>query len=591
MLFGITLFVNLIALATTLWGAFYLLARGFRSWITLKAVIVLLLLSVYFFRIYHNLFQSVTNDAAERALLLIFGLGTWYSLTYGLISPQGQDQLRRMNIFIFVLGGMTVALLLVTRGASPAVQGSTLYLAPQRTEPPYLLYAVFRLVISFGILQNLLTGDKVGLTRQGKYFLAASLFPAAAAVSAAVGSALTPRMPRVIPDFLIFCGVLLLGISIARHQTLIERRTTIYDLPISALTVLGLAALYAFLAMGGGWSLDQMGTVIALAVLTHSFYDLVREFLERQRMQHESTFRRQLRNLESQGSGEEALRARLQAGLDLLCQTLDVGGGFIAVRRAADFVVSASNNSIPVGNQLAAALVVGEDSLQIKNDQLPGIEWLAPAFEGAVQVAVIGLHRPKAKLAYSAGDLALLNEVADRVGTIISMGNLTAGRVDQIRRLVAESDARANELSAFADEMLTTIANQPDVEFIKTVEHCLRHFAEFITLGQSPLADWTGIQAGSHVERGKELQKILAESIEYFRPLGKRPTEPLPREWYSYVVLHDAYIEGVPNREIMGRLYISEGTFNRTRRSALRSLARLLMEKHEGARVTAKTAS
>jgi DNA-binding CsgD family transcriptional regulator len=45
-------------------------------------------------------------------------------------------------------------------------------------------------------------------------------------------------------------------------------------------------------------------------------------------------------------------------------------------------------------------------------------------------------------------------------------------------------------------------------------------------------------------------------------------------------VLHDAYVEGVPNREIMARLYISEGTFNRTRRNAIRGLARLLAEKN-----------
>jgi DNA-directed RNA polymerase specialized sigma24 family protein len=42
--------------------------------------------------------------------------------------------------------------------------------------------------------------------------------------------------------------------------------------------------------------------------------------------------------------------------------------------------------------------------------------------------------------------------------------------------------------------------------------------------------------------------------------------------------LHDAYIDEVSNREIMMRLYISEGTFNRTRRSAVRALARALGE-------------
>jgi len=49
--------------------------------------------------------------------------------------------------------------------------------------------------------------------------------------------------------------------------------------------------------------------------------------------------------------------------------------------------------------------------------------------------------------------------------------------------------------------------------------------------------------------------------------------------WYNHVVLYDVYVEGVQNREIMARLYISEGTFNRTRRNAIRGLARLLIEK------------
>jgi hypothetical protein len=81
------------------------------------------------------------------------------------------------------------------------------------------------------------------------------------------------------------------------------------------------------------------------------------------------------------------------------------------------------------------------------------------------------------------------------------------------------------------------------------------------------------------VERGRQLQQLLTEALESFRPAEKRPAEPLPRVWYNYVVLHDAYVEGAQNREIMARLYISEGTFNRTRRNALRGLARSLLEK------------
>jgi hypothetical protein len=52
----------------------------------------------------------------------------------------------------------------------------------------------------------------------------------------------------------------------------------------------------------------------------------------------------------------------------------------------------------------------------------------------------------------------------------------------------------------------------------------------------------------------------------------------VPREWHPYLILHGAYLEDRLNRDIMSQLYISEGTFNRTRRSAIRSVRRMLQE-------------
>jgi hypothetical protein len=583
MLFQATLIVDLVAMAITLWGAFYLFARGFPSWITLRAVIVLLLLSLFFFGAYNNLFHQVDGTAAWRAVLLILGLGTWYSLTYRLMSPQGRERLRWVEVSVYLLGGVTATLLLATLNAFVAEQGNALYIAHMGLSLPFILYGIFQFVVSVGILYNLLTDNKIGLTKQGRYFLVASLFPAAAVVFGVVGLAVVPAMPRIIPDLLSFSGVFLLGISVARHQTMMERRTTIQDLPLSALAVLVLAGLYAYIALRWGVPLERIGAVVAFAVLTHSLYDLVREFLERLQIRHESTFRHQLRQLENQSSSEEALQGRLQEGLDLLCETLNSSGGFIAIRRGETFAVLVTRESLAAGNQLAPALVVCEDIAQPSDNQLPGIAWIAPTFEGQTQVAVIGISKPKAKLDYSVGDLDLLAEVADQVGRIIYLSNLTAGRTDQIQELVAESQAKATELDSISEEMIATIATHPDAEFTKIVEDGLRHLSDYITLGQSPLADWAGIHAESHIERGKQLQKLLTDSIESFRPAGTRPHEPLPRVWYSYAVLHDAYVEGVPNREIMARLYISEGTFNRTRRNALRGFSRLLMEKDKSA--------
>ena len=579
MLFNVTLFVALIAMATTLWGAFYLFARGFPSWLTLRAVIVLLLLSMFFFGAYNNLFHQVNGTAAWRAVLLILGLGTWYSLTFKLMSPRGQEQLRWVEIGIYIFGGVTATLLLATPNAFFNEEGNALYVAHMRISPAYILYGIFQFIISAGILYNLLTDNKIGTTRQGKYFLVASIFPAAAILFGVVGLAIVPELPRVIPDLLIFSGVFLLGLSAARHQTMIERRTTIQELPLSALTVLFLAILYAVFALRWGVPVERMGAVVAFAVLTHSCYDLVREFLERQRIRHESAFRRQLRQLEYQSSGQEVLQVHLQEGLDLLCETLASSGGFIGIRRGENFEVIATKETLAVGHRLSAAEVICEDVSQTKSNQLPAITWIAPAFEGQTQVAVIGLSQPKSKIDYSAGDLDLLAEVADQVGTIISVSNLTAGRANQIRRLVAESQSEANELNSIAGEMIAAISVNSDLEFVKTVEEGLRHLSDYITLGQSTLARDMNITAESQIEGGKQLHKLLIDSIESLRPAEKRPPEPLPRVWYSYSVLHDAYVEGVPNREIMARLYISEGTFNRTRRNALRGLARMLIEK------------
>jgi hypothetical protein len=579
MLFNFTLFVDLIAMATTLWGAFYLFARGFPSWITLRAVMVLLLLSIFFFGAYNNLFHQVVGTASLRAVLLILGLGTWYSLTYQLMPQHSRVQLRWMQVAIYLLGGVTAVMLLTTPGAFIEEQGNTIYVAHMRLGFPYLLYGAFQVVIVLGILYNLLTGDKIGLTRQGKYFLVASVFPAIAIVGGIAGLGITPQMPRTIPDLLIFSGVFLLGISVARHQTMMERRTTIQDLPISALVVLGLAILYAYLALQWNLPIEKVGAVVAFAVLTHSLYDLAREGLERQRSRHESTFRRQLRQLENLSTSEEALQIRLQEGLDLLCQTLDSSGGFIAIRRGENFVVIATKGSAAINSEFHPTFVACEDISQPESDRLPDIAWIAPAFEGQAQVAVIAISQPNAKLDYSASDLDLLAEVADQVGTIISLDNLTAGRANQIQQLVAESQIHANELDSVAGEMIAAISTNSDSEFIRTVEEGLRHLSDYIALGQLPLASQMNITGESHIECGKQLNKLLIDSIESLRPAEKRPPEPLPRVWYSYAVLHDAYVEGVPNREIMARLYISEGTFNRTRRNALRGLARMLIEK------------
>lgn len=573
MLFQATLLVDLIAMAVTLWMAFYLFARGFSSTMTLRMVVVSLALAGFFFGAFNNIFVQVPGTAGIRAVLLVLVLAGWYSLTYRVMSESNQQRFRWIEWGIYVLGALSMILLLQP-GSFIGEEGNALYVAHMNNSPPYRIYSLYQFLVSFGILLNLLVGDRVGLTSRGKYYLAASVFPVFSVVYGVISLGSKTPAPRIIQDILAFTGIFILNLAVARHQIGTERRATLDDFPIATVSVLGLAGLYGYVAWSRGMEMAWIAAVVGLAIITLGLYDLVREFLERKRMSNESRFRKQLNRLEAQSSSEEAIKSSLQHGLDLLCEAINAPGGFVAVRRGDEFVVLASRSSVAVGSGLPAWSVACEDLSHPKAEQLPSIAWIAPAFAGQTLAAVIAISSHKSKLDYSTGELDLLADVAEHVSKIVSLRDGM-----QSLQFVNETKAQSTNISSATDEMIASISTSPDAEFVKLVEDGLRHFSDYMALGQSSLADWAGIRAESHVERGKLLQKFLADAIDSFRPAGTRPPEPLPRVWYSYAVLYDAYVEGVPNREIMARLYISEGTFNRTRRNALRGLARLLIER------------
>lgn len=578
MLLQATMAVSLFAMSTTLWMGFYLFTRGFPSAMSMRVVVIMLVLSGFFFGAYNNIFVQQSGSAGVRAVLLVIVLGGWYSVTFQIMSDRDRRRYRFVEWGIYALGAVTIPLLLQT-GAFLDEEGNALYVAHMnRTGWAYRVYGAYQFIVSFGIMLNLLVGDRVGLTPRGKYFLVTSIFPVISVLYGVISLGSPTPSPRVIQDALAFCGVFVLGLSVARHQTLTERRTTLQDFPITTLSTLGLAAIASYFAWMGGISLQNLAAVAGFVILAVGFYDVTREILERQRAHSESHLRKQLRQLESEATGDEALQSRLQEGLDLLCRTLDAPGGFVAVRRDEEFLVMASRSSVPVGSVMSESVVACEDVSHPPTEQLSSIAWLAPSFEGQTQVAVVGIEKSKSRLEYSTGNIELLAEVADQIGTIVSLSSLQPRPSERIVELAAEAQSNANELRSATGEMLDSISSHPDEEFIKMVEDALRHLPDTITLGQSPLTERISIPGESHIERGKQLQKHLMEAIELLKPAEKRPPEPLPRVWYNHAVLHDAYVEGVQNREIMARLYISEGTFNRTRRNAIRGLARVLME-------------
>jgi hypothetical protein len=318
--------------------------------------------------------------------------------------------------------------------------------------------------------------------------------------------------------------------------------------------------------------------VSALAVLTHSTYNLVRESLDRLRSKDESAFRQQLRQLEANVEGDLSLHECLLDGLKLLCQILESTGAFIAVQHAGQYVVLTSYHSIPVGTTMPLPQNGCDEICQPPSEMANQVAWLVPAFQGGELVAVLGIGPLKSQLQYTEDDLDLLVETAGRVGNIIYLHRHEPVDRDRLRQLASDVQSHEENLQARSEELLTTLATSPDPQFVKMVEAGLRNLTDFISLGQSSLPEQLGASGETHVEKGKAVQQRLIQAMEVLRPAQDCPGEPVPREWYSYMVLHDAYRQGTPNQDIMSKLYISEGTFHRTRRAAIRSVARVLLE-------------
>jgi hypothetical protein len=128
----------------------------------------------------------------------------------------------------------------------------------------------------------------------------------------------------------------------------------------------------------------------------------------------------------------------------------------------------------------------------------------------------------------------------------------------------------------------------PDVEdFRVLVETALKHLNDLSRLSREPLLGRTAATIaldGTALERAVLLRTEMQEALERLRPPGAPPTPGAsegPAAWLHYLVLHEAYVQGRPNKLIMQRYYISESTFHRARRRAVDTIALDLYQRLE----------
>lgn len=554
MLASITHSFNLLAMASSLWMAFYLFARGFPNRITLRATLALMAIAIFFLDTYNSFYNPTSNTAHLRAALLVIALACWYSVTFALRTHQEQERFRRIEIGYYFLATISILSLITMKTGIIRGHEDILYTARLEWNVATLLYGASQLWAGMGILYNLGTLQRNRYTEEGYFFFFASWFLGLAIGYGILSLLLPVRFPRVVQDGLVFGGIFLLGVSVARHQSLLERRTIWQDFPIGLLGISVITAGYLIICIFAGLPPIMWGNVAAFVITSHALYDVGREAVERWRTSQDRYLRQKMNQIKT--LEEETLHIFLDKELGMLLKALNSSSGLIAVREGEEVYVAATYNSLPIKSTIPNELCTSERLVR-PQEQISGLAWSVAIFEGMKTIAVVGIGHPNVKLEYSGGELELFEEFSEQIGVFISMYR-----------------ARNNTIQSAVNNIRDSLTVNIETDLYKSVEEALRHFSDVLYLGQSSLADCLNIQGTVHIERGKKLQGILRESVLSLRPAGDRPPEPLPRDWYNYVILHDAYIQGVQNREVMARLYISEGTYHRIRRNAVRGLAR-----------------
>jgi hypothetical protein len=185
----------------------------------------------------------------------------------------------------------------------------------------------------------------------------------------------------------------------------------------------------------------------------------------------------------------------------------------------------------------------------------------------------------------------------------IHLSRLQATNAETLNEMVVDFRTRERELQRQIQELLATQeqeagpqdADAGEDALVATVERCLQHIHDFWFLGEQPLSRWQIVNQhlkasdgalATELDRGRALQQLLIEALLKLRPDGNEPNSYAtpPRPWHPFLVLYDGYVRNRLTRDILSTLYISEATFHRIRRRAVRTMARTLLEMEQHTR-------
>ncbi len=612
----ITTLVNLVGLAFSLWLGLYIVTRSPRSRASWLAALTLWSLSSFFLHNSLAINLPGNNLISWMRYIVVLSLPLWLHLCLELISAGAKPPIRPPSVTITRVGILlcyVFAIFIVGLGildpdvilrASPIPR---FFLSDPLVGPLYALLPLFVILVVgvtiFVLAHGIRQAFSAALRQQFTIFLLATAIAGSGALYIVVGTNLRLALPIFPGDAIMAVGVTLLGYAVAKYNAMIEGRKVERDFLYTMIAVGSLTGFYVLVSvvLYAGQQISFLTLILTIvgSLSFNALYDGVRVALDRlfYRGQFEQ-LRANLRAFAREVGTGQRLNEQLQAILGSACGALRVRKGFVALRDQDEFVVAASMDAVSVGQRfpvvsLSASEVIG--FVRPERKGLVGMELLVPLFGGGAQIGAIVLGEKETKRPYSELDLEFLDDLVELARVIHAM-QTQEENIQTINAMVAQYRERERALHLQLEQMLAeraravgdVMATEKEEEVVEQVEDALRHLHDFSYLGEHPLCQLRAVQAeykrqkdsSGFIARGKALHQVLLCALEQIRPDGVEPGSQQipPRVWHPFVILHDSYVKDEPNRNIMARLYIGEGTFNRTRRRALRNVARALQE-------------
>ena len=606
-LFVFTMTVNYIALIIAWWFGLYVVTRNPRrliSWLTgltfwtMAGLFLNILLALtppppphnfpgwlqYFFLIWPMGTFEGGSGSWLQGWSITLSIMLWHHVTV-LLRPGKLNNWRWTRIISGYGIAVTVILiqLLQTHLLYTSTVGDPLYLSTLQPGPLYPVIAASILLYTGMSIYNLLRSIKAApnAIERGQFTTLgiATLIAGFSAPISILGSTLSLPVPMVLLSVLYIITITMMGYSVARYSALSEGRTMRRDLAYNAIAMAITISLYVLVTWASvsfyNAPVAAFIPMILLAITTHMLVDMARLTLDsifhrRDNRELRANFRRLAGDI-----GEQDSKEIISFALDSMSSTVPATYSLILLFDGDQVKETASRNWTQKLPPINPADLSTDDVLPLEPGHFPeplhDATLLIPLYADTTQLGAVILGRPVNGLAYSQADIEALLYPSDKLAEVIRDIQQQRLYLDQLAKTTAQSRRKIGKESGKLS--------------VKEAENALRNLTDYAYLGDSKVATMNltkkhlSPDETTHLDKGKAVYKIIIEALDKLRPEETDvPDYPIPREWHAYLVLYDAYVVGKPNRDIMSKLYISEGTFNRTRRAAIRSIARALEE-------------